>query len=250
MPPTVHTPANSLWPSTVSSPVRLPALAGILQHHPDPTLVAYLLLGFSSGFSLGVHGLISPDCATNLRSALSNPAAALHTIQREVSRGHTHGPFHAPPFQPCHTSPIGLVDKPDGSHRLILDLSNLAAGSVNDGISIDEFSVAYCSFDDAVALLLDAGPLPFMAKVDIKHAFRLCPVAPSDWPLLCFRWDGLYYFDSCLPFGLRSPPFIFNSFADALTWALSYHLRIRSVIHYLDDFFLCHSSFHACHTDM
>ncbi|MEO2152753.1 MAG: reverse transcriptase domain-containing protein, partial [Thermococcus sp.] len=162
----------------------------------------------------------------------------------------THGPFREPPFHPCHTSPIGIVDKPDGSHRLILDLSNRRAGSVNAGIDIEDFPVSYCSFDDAVSLLLDAGPLPFMAKVDIRHAFRLCPVRPAEWPLLCFRWEGLYYFDSRLPFGLRSSPFIFNSFADALLWTLSHHLRLRAVIHYLDDFFLCHSSFRACQTAM
>ena len=228
----------------------MPLLAQILRLHPDQSLVSYLVQGFSQGFSLGVRGSVSQDRTNNLQSALSNPLATSHAIQKEVSRGHTHGPFSRPPFQPCHTSPIGIVAKKDGSFRLILDLSDNHAGSVNECIDIDDFSMKYCSFDDAVDLLLDAGPNPYMAKVDIKHAFRLCPVRPDEWPLLCFVWAGAFFFDSCLPFGLRSSPFIFNSFADALLWCLSNQLAIDRIIHYLDDFFLCHVSFDACQTDM
>ena len=215
-----------------------------------PIPVHFLIDGFSTGFSLGVHGSISLGCTPNLRSARDNPDAVSTAIAKEVARGHTHGPFLSPPFAHFHASPIGIVDKKDGSHRLILDLSNNHAGSVNEGISNEEFAVSYCSFDDAVAMVLAVGPTPYMAKVDIKHAFRLCPVHPSEWPLLCFHWLGSYFFDSRLPFGLRSSPFIFNSFADALLWILVNVLCILWVIHYLDDFFLCHSSVTACQRDM
>ena len=237
-------------PASIRTPIRVPALAQLLAHHPDPDLVRFLIDGFSFGFSLGVHGTISLGCTPNLRSARDNPDAVSAAIVKEITRGHTHGPFPTPPFTHFHASPIGIVDKKDGSHRLILDLSNNHAGSVNEGISNDEFAVSYCSFDDAVSMVLSVGPTPFMAKVDIKHAFRLCPVHPSEWPLLCFHWLGSFFFDSCLPFGLRSSPFIFNSFADALLWILTSILAIQLVIHYLDDFFLCHSSFSACQRDM
>ena len=242
--------ARLLPTRSVSTPVQVSLLAQILRLHPDQSLVSYLIQGFSEGFSLGVRGVVSQDHTSNLQSALSNPAATAQAIQKEVSRGHTHGPFWEPPFHPCHTSPIGIVAKKDGSFRLILDLSSNHAGSVNECIDIDEVSMKYCSFDDAVELLLDAGPKPFMAKVDIKHAFRLCPVHPDEWPLLCFMWAGAFFFDSCLPFGLRSSPFIFNSFADALLWYLANPLAIERIIHYLDDFFLCHVSFDACQADM
>ena len=237
-------------PLAIFTPIVVPALAQLLTHHPDQDLVRFLIDGFSHGFSLGVHGVISQGCTPNLRSARDNPNAVTLAISKEIARGHTHGPFHAPPFPRFHASPIGIVDKKDGSHRLILDLSNNHAGSVNEGISIDEFAVSYCSFDDAVSMVLAVGPTPFMAKVDIKHAFRLCPVHPDEWPLLCFHWADSFFFDSCLPFGLRSSPFIFNSFADALQWILSSVLMVSLIIHYLDDFFLCHSSFHACQADM
>ena len=233
-----------------ATPIRVPALAHLLTGHPDPDLVDFIIHGFSHGFSLGVHGTVSQGSTPNLRSARDNPEAVSQAIAKEIARGHTHGPFHAPPFTHFHASPIGIVDKKDGTHRLILDLSNNHAGSVNEGISIDEFAVTYCSFDDAVALVLEAGPTPFMAKLDIKHAFRLCPVRPEEWPLLCFHWLGSFFFDSRLPFGLRSSPFIFNSFADALLWISVTILAIRMIIHYLDDFFLCNASRSACQSDV
>ena len=80
-----------------------------------------------------------------------------------------------------------------------------------------------------------------MAKMDIKHAFRLCPVRPEDWCLLGMFWNNCYFVDTRLPFGSRSSPFIFNTFADALTWILTTIFLIPHVIHYLDDFFFAHT---------
>ena len=83
-------------PSTIFTPIRVPILAYFLRHHPDPDLVRFLVDGFSSGFSLGVHGSISLGCPPNLRSARDNPEAVSEAIAKEISRGHTHGPFHTP----------------------------------------------------------------------------------------------------------------------------------------------------------
>ena len=55
-----------------------------------------------------------------------------------------------------------------------------------------------------------------MAKMDIKIAFRVVPVHPDDRMLLGMMWDGHYYVDGVLPFGLRSAPKIFNALANAL----------------------------------
>ena len=77
-----------------------------------------------------------------------------------------------------------------------------------------------------------------MTKTDIQSAFRIIPVHPQDWELLGMSWQGRYYFDKVLPFGLRSAPFLFNQLSDALEWLVKHHLNIHSVIHILDDFFL------------
>ena len=77
-----------------------------------------------------------------------------------------------------------------------------------------------------------------MAKIDIKHGFRLCPVQPEDYQLLGMFWQGQYYIDTRLPFGGRSSPFIFNNFADALAWVVIFVCGIPHVLHYLDDSFV------------
>ena len=46
----------------------------------------------------------------------------------------------------------------------------------------------------------------------------------------------MFYYDRVLPFGLRSAPFIFNSFADSIEWILQYTCHLDAVMHYLDDF--------------
>ena len=76
-----------------------------------------------------------------------------------------------------------------------------------------------------------------MAKLDVKSAFRLCPVRPSEHHLLGMHWQGQYYFDKVLPFGQRSTPFIFNCLAEGLEW-LAHQQGITHIHHYLDDFFI------------
>ena len=76
-----------------------------------------------------------------------------------------------------------------------------------------------------------------MAKVDLKNAFRLCPVRPVDWHLLGIHWRDRFYVDKCLPFILRSAPFLFNMVADALQWILEHYFDVSHLFHYLDDFF-------------
>ena len=149
-------------------------------------------------------------------SALDNPEPVTRAIGKELSRGHFSGPFQVPPIFPFHCSPLGAVPKKNGTFCIILDLSSPRGFAVNEGISKDDFSVKYSSFDDAVALVLAMGKEAFMAKLDIRHAFRLCPVRPDQWGLLEYCWQGQFFVDTRLPFGSRSSPFIFNTFADLL----------------------------------
>ena len=85
-----------------------------------------------------------------------------------------------------------------------------------------------------------------MAKIDIKHAFKLCPVRPCDYHLLEMFWQGRYFVDTRLPFG--SSPNIFNVFADALAWVIITVCGIATIIYYLDDFFIAASDQSTCHS--
>ena len=64
------------------------------------------------------------------------------------------------------------------------------------------------TMDHAVALLSQYGQYALMAKIDLKAAFRLIPVQAAD-------------VDTCLPFGLRSAPALFNHYAEALDWIMA-----------------------------
>ena len=88
------------------------------------------------------------------------------------------------------------------------------------------------------------GPHAFLAKLDIKSAFTICPVRKKDWSLLGCKWDGKYYVYPVLPFGARSSPHIFNSLADLIHWILEQ--KKCNPLHYLDDYFIAHLGRSVC----
>ena len=47
--------------------------------------------------------------------------------------------------------------------------------------------------------------------MDIASAYCMVPVHPGDRPLLAVQWAGKIFFDTRLPFGLRSAPKCFYS---------------------------------------
>jgi hypothetical protein len=84
-------------------------------------------------------------------------------------------------------------------------------------------------------MVLKAGRNCIMLKRDMKDAFRMIPVAPQHHWLMGFSWEGKFYVEQVLPFGLRTAPFIFNLFAEAWEWIVRSYLRWHLVEHYLDD---------------
>jgi len=166
--------------------------------------------GFAVGYSapMRAHHTISP----NHPSASLNKEFITAYLQRCTDAGETAGPFPSPPFPVMHISGVGVVPKRNGKLRLIHDLSSPEGTSVNDGISRTDFSLEYTTID------------------------RLCPVREADWHLLGIHWEGQFYHDRVLPFGLRSAPYIFNCLAESVEWILRDSGRIRDIIHYLDDF--------------
>eukprot|EP00731_Ephydatia_muelleri_P014011 Em0007g1321a len=93
------------------------------------------------------------------------------------------------------------------------------------------------TMDHAVALLSQYGQDALMAKIDLKAAFRLIPVQAADWVHLGICWRRQFYVDTCLPFGLRSAPALFNHYAEALDWIMANNYGAQ-LLHYLDDFLL------------
>ena len=121
---------------------------------------------------------------------------------------------------------------------MIHHLSASRGSSLNDFIPKDEYSLHYSTVDDAIGSLLQLGVGALMAKIDLQSAFRMVPVRRTDWELLGIHWQNHYYIDTCLPFGLRSAPYLFNQFAMALHWILQTNYDMPHLIHYLDDYLI------------
>ena len=217
--------------------VNLKNFAFLLHGYPDRSMVQFILNGFQHGFNLGFRGLLNEKPLKNNKSARDNPDKVSEAINKELERGHTAGPFHAPPFPHCHISPLGAAPKPDGSCRLILDLSQPSGDSVNDNIDKREFPCNYTHFDAATDIVFRMGRGCYLTKIDIKHAYRLLPVRKEDWPLLVYCWQGQYYVDTKLPFGGRSSASLFTSFADLVCWVINEKFDLL-IIHYSDDFLM------------
>lgn len=78
----------------------------------------------------------------------------------------------------------------------------------------------------------------FLAKVDIKQAYRMVQVHPDDHPLLGMVWEGELFADSALPFSLRSAPAnILGIGGCSLEWLVRRE-GVESAMHYLDDYLL------------
>ena len=229
--------SNPLPNSVHNKFVNISRFKELLADHPDQRLVASIIDGFKFGFDLGFKGTLTNTFPKNNKSAMLHQDGVTEAIRKEISRGHTAGPFPAPPFPINHISPLGAAPKPDGSIRLIMDLSQPKGYSINEFISKDDFPCKYTPFDEATRLIRIAGKGCYLTKVDIKHAYRLLPVRPEDWPLLVYHWKGQYCVDLKLPFGGRSSASIFTDFADLVCWIVNNRFNLV-VIHYSDDYLL------------
>ena len=195
---------SSLPHLSPSTPVCIPNQVQELMNHPDHHFASDLVHDLQFGCRLGYQGPRYHRITPNLKSTLPHPNAVTEALMKEVSRGHTAGSFLSPPLPTLQCSPLGLVPKKDGSWCIIMDLSSPPGSSINNFISKEDYTLHYTTFDQAVPLVFSFDTGALMAKLDYKHAFCLCPVSPSDWDLLGMHWQGKFYVDLCLPFGLRS----------------------------------------------
>ena len=142
-------------------------------------------------------------------------------------------------------SPLGLQPKKvQGEFRVIHHLSYPKGESINDGIPRHSATVKYSSVGQAIKNIISIGPRCYMAKTDIKSAFRIIPVQPSDYHLLGFYWNEGYYFDRCLPMGCSSSCAIFEAFSTSLEWIIQRRLPQVAVLHILDDFLFIAPTYH------
>ena len=95
-------------------------------------------------------------------------------------------------------SQMFLVPKKDGRQRPVINLKRL-----NQSVKTEHFKM------EGIHMLKDllrAGDL--MAKIDLKDAYFMIPIAQEDRDFLKFQWKDQTYQFNCLPFGLSSAPWV------------------------------------------
>lgn len=237
-------------PSQPITPVKADRLEVLLTGYPVQ-LKGYLIRGFNFGFHVNFEGGRSVFEPPNLKSAIDRPDIVRDKLDKEINAGRIAGPFHNRPFPDMFCSPLGIVPKKNPMEfRLIHHLSFPRGSSINDFIPKEFSSVTYATINDAISTLKRAGRGSFMAKTDIKSAFRIIPVHSDDHPLLGMKWNNLYYYDRCLPMGCSSSCAIFEAFSTALEWIAIHRLGASSVLHILDDFLFIADSKEKCQLDL
>lgn len=170
-----------------------------------------------------------PEWSLQEQSLIVNQIARLKE-KGVISRAETH------PKQ--FISRIFLIEKQDGSHRLILNLKML-----NKFIDTEHFKL---EDHKTVSGLLSQNW--FLASIDLKDAYYLIPIRRSDRKYLRFMFQGNLFEFNCLPFGLNTAPYTFTKL---LKPVVSY-LRNQGYVsvNYLDDFLLLGDSVESCESNV
>ncbi len=187
----------------------------------EPEARAAVLKSLKEGFRLEVEE--APPPRSWAPSFLQDQSRMRITayFEAEVAAGRMIGPFRSPPsgthWGKAVAFPVSEVDKSDGKHRTIFNLSYDWENSTNAGIPKAAGFTTYPSFEGVAAEMTEMGLQDvYFTMFDVEAAFRQIRIHPDDWIYLVVAWqrtkDGEreWYVDLALPFGTRGGPKIFN----------------------------------------
>ena len=245
-----------------ATPVIPNKLEQMLSQHPNREFANYIVDIIRNGANLRTTNFI-PDrirIRKNLKSAIDHKTRIHSYLRAETAAGRIAGPFPSPDIHPCiQYWPFGVVEK-KGYHidikgRVIINFSSVSPDhpdSLNASIEQPDKDIKYARIVDAIDAinkLKKFNSQVTLASVDVKHAFRLIPVAAQNLHLQGLSFpneDGVtqYYFDRVLGFGASSSCAIFGDFSNAIHWITTQKINKKlpdnNVIlqHYADDFLI------------
>jgi len=239
----VYTPHNYPMPA---GQLNLPGWERLTVAYPELAVVHAILGICRFGARIRYQGY--RDTITihpNLSSANEYPVTVTAELMEERTKHRLEYHTSLRTLSPHFTaSPLSLTDKSDGLKRRIHHLSYPpdTGTSINAGIPEMCGTITTSGIEDAISAIQLYGTECQLLKRDFQSAFRHIPVSPLDVPLLGFHWEGKYYCERFLPFGLRTAPYLFNLFAEIFHWILDKELATRAlpatIVHYLDDFLI------------
>ena len=183
------------------------AYAPVYLEH-DPTLLDQLTWGFPTG--VPQEAILSVPF-TNHTSARRHPHIVEEYINKHLRTKALYGPFNANPLDiDIIVSPLQVAFSRSGKARVCNDLS-FGDHSVNDSISStwSEYPGYYGDLslptaDDLIQAILDIGPGAMLWKTDFSAYYKQLNIDLAQINTLAFAFDNKIYFESRLPFGLRS----------------------------------------------
>ena len=224
--------------------------------------------GFIDGFDIGYRGpLIRKSKSRNIPLMVGSDLDLWLKVMKEVKLGRYTGPYEEIPYQNFIQSPIGLVPKAGNQTRLIFHLSfdfgpNWEDKSLNFHTPDSLCTVKYRDLDYAIKTCLalcpqlfssgncvrssmdmDSKSSIFFAKTDLRSAFRILLILPSQRCYLIMKaknpltrkWS--YFVEKCLPFGASISCAKFQLFSDSLHCIIERMTGFHfTVTNYLDDY--------------
>jgi len=215
--------------------LQLANVAGVA----DSALCAQVINNIRNGAEIGCKGKFRrPTRSTNAPSALEYPAEVTDAVAGWVSKKFAFGPVPANRV-PADAKVNGIMcrPKPNGSARVILNLSAPKNKSVNDGIDATDFPATMGSTGRWIRILHAAGRNCLFCKLDWADAYKHIPVSPNDLHLQWFEWLGMFFVELCLVFGCAASAGLFDAAAKLflmIVLALA-QFPANMVCQYLDD---------------
>ena len=227
----------------MDSPLNLATWETELRNDKDQD---FLLDGLSNGFKIlpATSDITQVEC-DNYKSA-TDPAHR-GKVEAQLKEEMRKGNYELSRTKPAIVSALGAIPKKGSDDiRLIHDCSRPEGFALNDYAEAERFS--YQTLDDAVKMLQQGS---YMAKIDLKSAYRSVPIHPSNHSATGLKWrfDGdseySYLFDKRLPFGARLSPSIFDKLSQAVKRMMQ-RRGFHTIVVYLDDFLIIGSTYDEC----
>ena len=195
-------------------PVKLRSIAEAVGYRDEGELEK-VCKDLEEGADIGCRGEArQPTVSRNAEGVWDYPEHITDAVAGWVAGGIALGPLD-PADRPADAKVNGIMvkPKPNGSVRIILNLSAPAGRSVNDGIDVAEFPATMTSTQKWLAVLNKAGRGALMVKLDWAEAYKHIRVRPEDRCLQYFSWLGMDFVELALIFGSKSSVGIYDRLA-------------------------------------
>ena len=194
-----------------------------------------------NGFHLGLQEKVDnlPQTTRNPNCTIQEKCAILEDFIKELKLGRIECTHESPK---C-VSPISVIPKDEDKFRLIRNLSYPKGSSLNDNILPDAKKVKYPSHRELAYRICKEGKGAYIARQDLKAAYRQVKMHTSASHYLGYRLYGRWLRDNYVVFGLSSACRIFQYVTIASIIVFEYlYLQIKhrelcgKITSYLDDY--------------